>query len=75
MSNIILTSKSDADRKLHLEIPVDAPDTEFEVEVAVRQKSPGCALPPDYFSLIGSINDDTFFRHPQGPLPDPVELD
>jgi hypothetical protein len=32
--------------------------------------------PPGYFdNTYGSIDDDTFFRHPQGELPTAVELD
>lgn len=34
----VLTSTSDAEGKLHLEIPVSQPDMEFEVEVSVRPK-------------------------------------
>ncbi|MBL8823572.1 MAG: hypothetical protein JNJ77_13365 [Planctomycetia bacterium] len=34
----VLTSTSDAEGKLHLEIPVSQPDLEFEVEVSVRPK-------------------------------------
>lgn len=75
MSSIILKSVSDADRKLHLEIPVDEPNTEFEVEVVVRPRTQDFVLPPGYFDLIGSIDDETFFRHPQGNLPKPVDLD
>lgn len=35
----VLTSTSDAQGKLHLEIPVSQPGTEFEVEVSVRPKA------------------------------------
>jgi hypothetical protein len=38
--SIVLTSRSGPDSKLHLEIPVSEPDTEFEVEVVVRPKVP-----------------------------------
>ena len=36
--SIVLTSRSGPDGKLHLEIPVSQPGTEFEVEVTVRPK-------------------------------------
>ncbi len=36
----MLKSKSGPDSKLHLEVPVGQPDTEFEVEVVVRPKAP-----------------------------------
>jgi hypothetical protein len=41
----------------------------------VRPKSAAVELPPDYFKHIGSIDDETFARPPQGELPPPVELE
>jgi hypothetical protein len=75
MTSIVLHSTSGPDGKLHLEIPVGQADTEFEVEVKARPKSARVILPPGYFDLIGSIDDVTFIRHPQGELPPPVELE
>lgn len=76
MATIVLKSRSGPDRKLHLEIPVDQADTEFEVEVVVRAKpAAGKGWPPGYFDLFGSITDETFVRPPQGELPPPVELE
>jgi hypothetical protein len=76
MTSIVLHSTSGPDGKLHLEVPVGSPNTEFEVEVVVRAKKPGgILLPPRYFDLIGSIDDETFVRPPQGELPPPVEID
>jgi hypothetical protein len=75
MTSIVLHSTSGPDGKLHLEVPVGQPDTEFEVAVTARPKSPRVALPPGYFNLIGSIDDETFVRHPQGELPPPVKLE
>lgn len=73
MTNIVLHSTSGPDGKLRLEIPVGQPDTEFEVEVTARPKSAGVVLPPGYFNLIGSIDDETFVRQPQGELLLPLE--
>lgn len=76
MSTIVLQTKSGPDSKLHLEVPVGQPNTEFEVEVVVRPKPPrDQGWPPGYFDLFGSIDDDTFVRPPQPPLPPPVELE
>ena len=75
MTSIVLHSTSGPDGKLHLEVPVGQPDTEFEIEVVVRPKSAKVSLPPGYFNLIGSIDDETFVRPPQGELPPPVELE
>lgn len=77
MSSIVLHSKSGQDGILHLDVPAGQPDTEFEIEVVLRPKSPqgGLILPPDYFELIGSIDDETFVRPPQGEWPPPVEME
>lgn len=71
MSSIVLHSRSGQDGILHLDVPVGRPDMEFEVKVVVRPKSGGVPLPPGYFDLIGSIDDETFVRPPQGELPPP----
>jgi hypothetical protein len=76
MSIIVLQSKSGPDSKLHLDVPVGQPNTEFEVEVVVRQKPPqGQGWPPGYFDLFGSIDDETFTVHPQPPMPPPMEIE
>ena len=74
--SIVLISRSGPDSKLHLEVPVDKPNTDFEVEVVVRPKAAeGKGWPPGYFDLFGSIDDETFTVHPQPPLPPPVEIE
>jgi len=76
MTSIVLHTKSGADGKLRLEVPVGQPDTEFEVEVKARPvRAAGKDWPPGYFDLFGSIDDETFVRPPQGELPPPVELE
>jgi len=76
MSSIVLHSRSGPDSKLHLEIPVDRPDSDFAVEVVVRAKTPeGKGWPPGYFDLFGSIDDETFTVHPQPPMPPPLEIE
>jgi hypothetical protein len=74
MSSIVLTSRSGPDHMLHLDIPVEQADTEFEVEVVVRPKPTEFKLPPGFFDRLGAIKDETFVRPPQGDLPPPVEL-
>ena len=32
-------------------------------------------LPPGYFALLGSVDDETLTTHPQPPLPPPVEIE
>jgi hypothetical protein len=76
MSSIVLHSRSGTDGKLHLEVPVDQPDTEFEVEVVVRpNQQEGEGWPVGYSALFGSIDDDTFTVHPQPPLSPPLEIE
>ena len=76
MASIVLHSRSGPDSKLHLEVPVSQPDTEFEVEVVVRPKATtGKGWPPGYTALFNSIDDDTFTVHPQPPMPLPVEIE
>ncbi len=76
MTSIVLHSTSGPDGKLRLEVPVGAPNTEFEVEVVARPKKPeDSGWPPGYFELFGSIDDETFTVHPQPPLPPPLEIE
>jgi hypothetical protein len=75
MSTLVLQSKSGPDCKLHLDVPVGQPNTEFEVEVVVRQMpAEGQGWPLGYFDLFGSIDDETFTVHRQPPMPPPLEL-
>lgn len=73
---IVLTSRSWADSKLHLEIPVDEPNREFVVEVHVHPKpSAKRGWPPGYSALFGSIDDDTFTVQPQPAMPPPLDME
>lgn len=74
MNSVTINSRSGPDSKLHLEVPVDQPDTDFEVEVVIRPKMNIRTLPPDYFDLIGSVTDETLVIHPQPVLP-PAAVD
>ncbi len=51
MASIVMLSRSGPDSKLHLEIPVGQPDTEFEVEVVVRSKQPSVSQ-QDYLAFL-----------------------
>jgi hypothetical protein len=74
--SIVLTSRSGADGKLHLEIPVNEPNAEFTVEVVIRPNmQAGKGWPPGYSALFGSIDDETFTVHPQPPMPPPVAIE
>ncbi len=75
MGSIVIHSRSGPDGKLHLEVPVGRPDTEFEVELVVRPKGAARTFPPGYFDLLGSVDDETLVRPPQGELPPPVEIE
>jgi hypothetical protein len=69
MARIVLQSRTGPDGVLHLDVPLGEPDTAFDVEVVVHPKSAGRTLPPGYFDVIGSVDDDTFVIHPQPSLP------
>jgi hypothetical protein len=75
MSGIVLHSTSGPDSKLHLEVAVGKPNTEFEVEVVIRPMAGSRTFPPGYFDLIGCVDDETLTIHPQPPLPPPVEIE
>lgn len=69
--SIVLTTKSGPDSKLHLEIPVNQPEAEFEVEINVRSARHSNELlsAKDWAStvqaLAGSISDPRFERPAQ----------
>ncbi len=77
MHTIQTRERTASDGTMILHIPLGQPDTEFDVVVVVQPKSMADAvrLPPGYFDLLGSIDDDTFVVHPQPPLPPPVEVE
>ncbi len=74
MTSIVMNSTSGPDGKLHLEITVGQPDTEFEVEVTARLRTTARSLPPGYFDLLGSVDDATLTVHSQPRLPPPLEV-
>jgi hypothetical protein len=74
-ASLVLHATSGPDGKLHLEVPVGSPNAEFEIEVVVRPKPGRAVLPPGYFDLIGSVDDDTLMVHPPPLLPPSVEID
>jgi hypothetical protein len=84
MQMIRSLEKTDKNGTLQLRIALGKPDAEYEIVVIVQPKlaavetatSEQRGWPPGYFeNTYGSIDDDTFFRHPQGELPKPVEFD
>ncbi len=80
MQTIRVVQKTAADGTLSLHIPLDNPEMEYEVVVIITPRHEevvpqGRDWPHGYFELAGSIDDDTFCRHPQGELPRAVGLD
>ena len=84
MQTIRTVKKTAADGSLSLSIPLGKPDAEYDVLVVVQPNQTATSTqtpeergwPPGYFEQTsGSIDDETFFRHPQGELPKPVEFD
>jgi hypothetical protein len=75
MQTIQITLKSGADALLHLQVPLDKPDSEYEVVVQVRPKALGSAAgtpedrgwPPGFFEdVIGSLEETPLRREDQG---------
>ena len=81
MTRKTLSVRVGSDGVLH--VPLGAAEADREVRVTIEPLAPPCesetesrGWPPGYFeNTFGSIDDDTFFRHPQGDLPRPVELE
>jgi hypothetical protein len=78
-----VTERTGKDGVLHIRIPLETPEADFEVVLVVQPKGTGPTAtpeqrgwPPGYFeTTFGSITDETFTRPPQGEMPQPVELD
>ncbi len=70
MRTIQVRGKTGADGVLHLSIPLGTPEAEFEAVVVVQPEEPAATdngWPPGLFEEVaGGIDDETFFRHPQG---------
>ena len=76
MQTIQIRGHTGTDGTLTVRVPLGQPDTEFDVVLVVQPKAPtNGPLPPGYYDLIGSIDDETFMVHPQPPLPPPVAVE
>lgn len=80
MQTIRMLEKTGKDGVLTLRISLGRPDAEFDVVIVAQPSSPlgqpmTAGWPAGYWSLAGSIDDDTFDRPPQGELPRPVDLE
>lgn len=76
MQTIQISERTGTDGTLNLRVPLGRPDTQFDVVLVVQPKGPASGtLPPGYYDLLGSIDDDTFVVHPQPPLPPPVDVE
>jgi hypothetical protein len=73
--SIVINSKSGPDSKLHLEIPVSQPNADFVVEVVLHPQATARDLPPEYFEVLGSVDDETLVVHPQPAMPPAIELE
>ncbi len=84
MQTIRVREKTDKRGVLQLRIPLSKPETDYEVVLVLQPQEAAAKAatqeelgwPPGYFeATFGSIDDETFIRHPQGELPKPVDLD
>jgi hypothetical protein len=76
MQTIQTRERTGTDGTLTVRVPLGQPDTEFDVVLVVQPKPAAKrTLPPGYYDLLGSIDDETFMVHPQPPLPPPVNVE
>jgi hypothetical protein len=84
MEIVHVSEKTGSDGLLRLQIPVGAPETEYDAVVVLQPRTASgtsCVAdsrgwPPGYFeNTFGSITDESFLRPPQGELPSAVELE
>ncbi len=84
MEIVHVSEKTGSDGLLRLQIPVGAPETEYDAVVVLQPRTVAgtpCVAdnrgwPPGYFeNTFGSITDESFLRPPQGELPNAVELE
>jgi hypothetical protein len=74
MKTIETTQTAGPDKLLHVTIPVDEANRPYRMVIvltpehasAVGRRDGLAAWPPVYFETVcGSVQDETFFRHPQ----------
>ena len=66
MRSINMRAKTGADGALHLSVPTETPDQEYDVIVYLHPRI--ADWPPGYFDeTFGSIMDETFFPELNGP--------
>ena len=84
MEIVRVSEKTGSDGLLCLQIPVGAPEAEYDAVVVLQPRTvagPPCVAdnrgwPAGYFEkTFGSITDESFLRPPQGELPAAVELE
>jgi hypothetical protein len=84
MRTIQVREKTGADGVLNLRIPIGEAEADCDVVVVVQPKPRDghaptpeeLGWPPGYFEkTYGSIDDETFVRHPQGSYPKRLELE
>ena len=74
MRSIQMRAKAGADGVLHLSIPSQKADQEYDVIVYLHPYMTD--WPPGYFEeVVGSITDETFVRPPQCPHEQQAEFD
>ncbi len=66
MQTITLQVHAGADGVLKLEVPVGIADVDYDVVVVCTPRAGNSVAPKTLAQLIGTIDDPTFVRHPQG---------
>jgi hypothetical protein len=82
MTTIETTQIAGADKLVHLTIPVEEPNRRYHMLIVVTPEpdktdagTDAKDWPVGYFeNVIGSIKDESFFRHPQGEYEKRLEM-
>jgi hypothetical protein len=69
MQTMTLRARVGADGMLKLEVPTGLTDVALDVVITFHPRPTESPIPGDLTSLIGSIEDPTFERPPQGDYP------
>lgn len=81
MRTIQVQSRVGPDGVLHIDIPIGPASANSDVVVTIEPKpnnptQPAQGWPPGFFErTAGSIDDNTFFRHPQGEFEKRLDLE
>lgn len=76
MKTIETTAKAGADKVLHLSIPVDLANQDYRMVIVIIPEDEKKGWPLGFIeNTYGSIQDESFVRHPQGDYESRLKLE